>query len=1574
MSLLDQLFIEYGSLNHDQLTQNQIWTLRNNLKDIGASEVTSIEEAKHFLSLLRKFREYIADADKLHGDNYPDLLSSLLSVGEDGLYSNNLRFIFELIQNVDDCEYDNEEDHVLDIHFDFNHNKITLRYNEKGFTPFNVFAITGIAEAAKNVSSGKNEIGEKGIGFKSVFGVASKVWIRSGWFSFELHKDNFTIPVANYPDDAYCPGTEMTLYVASGTARIIYDEIKRQYCTKDALFARNPLLFLNKLTKLRLYYDCFRTMTFHVTRAGNVQVSKFSREENVQISVSLHNHENGFKQDVDEQIICTRYAYPVVFSENACKARYGVKTQVGSNGGKPMTLYAIFPRPDDVDTVGNGGLYSFLPTQLRFNVPVVCHVPFKLDASREFVDPQDNRVWFNEACLYLSELLDYAYQDWCKVVREDIVAYLPGVARSLFADNNGKEKCLSMQTAFQGSHFSDMPIFYTANHQFVNVQKIFSFDANEQIFEPEQAYRLMPFTRELFLQPKRKISVGLGIYTERNIYQRLFAYALSNSDKTEAIFDYLEQAEFQPTDKDVPAELLFLIPEQIEALLQHPTFTGVFLAHAKNHIHINKRPLYAIAAPNYCSIQDALYKEFRISEAPRAVEKYLTYCQEKCVLMDIGVDQYLPCHNALILSKENPLASFAAFCYAIDSKDTFSVRMKHKEISDRLNQLSESDEGSAEDYLRELRNNRLLGRDAIGSIAYRSYIDLILKAGTTHTRFIQELLQNADDCEYADDVIPEFKLSQSKDKIFTEYNELGFTRGNIRSITAIGESTKNHLLRQNAAKIGEKGVGFKTIFAIASRVAIHSGDYHFSLADKTPTIPDILSGPVEPVSGTQMVLSIKDGSQLSKYKEQDILELCLCLRKLRKITINGIVVTIEDTDKSRSITINKKQHTFTRFVHRFSVSENALKERENGLRSISSAQEIVIYVPEKGAAKEYPLYSGLPTKHRIKVPLVIDAPFMLTTSREEIESGSQLWNGRVKNEMYAAILSVFEVLKYSERSKLLRYIKFVPRLQGVKRVYINDFSDCQYLNDYDYLSAIRNAKILPTFDSDTFVSAQSRSAFRYPEVANYLFSAGYFGNTAKHSALDIPKDDASDAVLNALDFGEVAFSKVYSVISLYANAFIKDAEFRQRLYSYLLTAPPEYRDSIKELAIIPVYSMSGEQTEYIPWQDDVLFVKKHCVKSEHNYYILNENFLSKADCEKIFGENVNEMNAEWERNRYNDGLRDIVRGNNTEKIYRYLLTQFAGGAFHKYRSQEILLGMKDLIPLRNQLGDIVDTGLFICGEVTGYFQSPIILSISVHDECKEFAKYLKCGSLASIHYQDITSDTDLTADDIEDINTDYFDNREEILRNYYRDGRLSDDLVAEYGLEYIAMLPSQDDEYLKFPEVPVKNWAKLKQHIQTELQSPRKIVKVKVERTVHKYTDSFGNMYALEDNLVRKQTLSLYTPEGVHRRCFCQMCYKVKPYEFMEVNSIIAEPEYFFHQTRVALCLECSKKFEAIRRSNASLQKNGEKDPFLTAIRNTNVGNAGYVDVPVTSTTGKTIRFTATHLAEIQEILRSKVK
>ena len=155
------------------------------------------------------------------------------------------------------------------------------------------------------------------------------------------------------------------------------------------------------------------------------------------------------------------------------------------------------------------------------------------------------------------------------------------------------------------------------------------------------------------------------------------------------------------------------------------------------------------------------------------------------------------------------------------------------------------------------------------------------------------------------------------------------------------------------------------------------------------------------------------------------------------------------------------------------------------------------------------------------------------------------------------------------------------------------------------------------------------------------------------------------------------------------------------------------------------------------------------------------------------------------------------------------------------------------------------------------------------------------------------------------------------------------------------------------------------------LQNPIKIIKVKVERTVSRGKDNHGREFGIDDKNIRNQTLAIYTPEGVHGRCFCQMCRKVKSYELMEVNNIIAEPKYFFSQTRVALCLECSKRFEFMRYSNSLKSKQGDENTFITALKQARIGSEGCIDVPI----GKeNLRFTATHLAEIQVLLREMPK
>ena len=94
------------------------------------------------------------------------------------------------------------------------------------------------------------------------------------------------------------------------------------------------------------------------------------------------------------------------------------------------------------------------------------------------------------------------------------------------------------------------------------------------------------------------------------------------------------------------------------------------------------------------------------------------------------------------------------------------------------------------------------------------------------------------------------------------------------------------------------------------------------------------------------------------------------------------------------------------------------------------------------------------------------------------------------------------------------------------------------------------------------------------------------------------------------------------------------------------------------------------------------------------------------------------------------------------------------------------------------------------------------------------------------------------------------------------------------------------------------------------------------------------------------------------------MCRCVKPYNLIEVNNLELEPKYYFRQMRIALCLECSKRFEFLR-NNRDI-----REGFLKRSCNAAVQNQGTVDIPLGSE--ETVRFTGKHLAEIQEILRNK--
>ena len=1570
MTSLQELQLLFEDKDCRDLGSRQLEHLREMLINVSSSEINSSSDGEAFINLLRKFREAVAENDKLHGKNYPQLLNSLLSVGEDGLYSNNLRFIFELIQNVDDCEYERADDCRLDMRFDFNKDEIILKYNEKGFTPFNVFAITGIAEAAKNITASANEIGEKGIGFKSVFGVADKVRIRSGWFSFELYKDNFTIPVAAYSSSDYCPGTEMTLFVP-GKARTIYYQIKGQYCRKDALFSRNPLLFLNKLTYLKMYFDQWRSMEFQVARSSLDYNSGITVERNVEISINLHDYSSS-TSEVNEKasIICTRYIYPVTYSKVACQSRYGAETLVGSVNGKKMLLQLVIPHVEYIDEVGTGSLYSFLPTQLRWSVPIVCHVPFKLDASREFVDPQGENAWFKESNRALATLLDYAYSDYCREAEESIVYYLPGKNESIFAKNNGKEACLSRNESFSGKHLLQLPLFKCVNGEYLAANDIVCYDRAETLPDPERVHKILAIDKALFIPPEGININKFGIQTEQGIKARLLNRAIANDALTDEALSYLDSVEYEyPEDLITNLGSFSISVDQCAIIMKHDTFLKRMIRNACNHIRQKQRPQFSITGAKLEHLTEVMPSGFDFGELPDPVERYLNYCGGKCLCIDTPNNAYIPFRNALVLSANNPQGSLGEFCANIDPKDTYSVRMKLREASNSLNKYEVDNRVSDADYLRTLQNIRLSVIDSLGQDGYKSYIDLILRSGTERSRFFNELIQNADDCIYPEGAVPHFIAEQQGDKLITEYNEVGFSRANVRSLTAIGESTKKRLINREFGTIGEKGVGFKSIFSVASKVKIFSGEFSFRLTDREPTIPRSESKPLSSPEGTRMELTMKGAHRIPEFKERDLLELCLCLRKLKRIEIGSKSVTIADTGDQRVISVNKRQYVFKKYVHAFEIkNEKAIAERENGTRQISAYQEITIYVPEKNALSEYSLYVGLPTKHKMKVALAIDAPFELTTSREEIETDYNTWNSIVRSEMYSAIFEVIESLKQEKRFEILRYIKATPKMQGNDRhVYTNIISDSAYLNDYPYLEEAKRKALLPTFDRGSFAVAQERSAFRYPEALNIIFrqlSSAQFGRIDPSSIIDVPTMEF-DTVFKALDCREASPADVMYYIGRYSEAMIEQKDFREALYEYLAAADfaPEYRQQLRKYKLIPVLGKESQRSSYIAFDGNAIFKKDSAIASTDDYYILNEDLLSKSKCETIFEVTINEMNMEWERARYRDKMRRVLTEESIEKRYDYLLQEQENHNIQKYSALETIVFLKENVPLKNQLGVITTNELFICDQPEGYFPVDMIRCLIVSDECRKLAQMLKCRDLSDAHFCDFTASEPLTDDDVEMLMDDYFINSEEIIRGFYRSGLISDELMDSNDLNYLTWKITDPDKNYEFPEAPVIDRGQLSKHIEKLWASPIKVVSVLEERQVQKAKSANGDLFDLNSNDMRDGALLKYEPVGEHNMCFCQMCRRVRPNKFIEVNNIEIMPKFFFPQLRIALCLECSKKFESMRR------KESTRLEFIKSINKTAISGEGKISVPI-GRDDDSIMFTATHLAEIQEILK----
>jgi hypothetical protein len=309
--------------------------------------------------------------------------------------------------------------------------------------------------------------------------------------------------------------------------------------------------------------------------------------------------------------------------------------------------------------------------------------------------------------------------------------------------------------------------------------------------------------------------------------------------------------------------------------------------------------------------------------------------------------------------------------------------------------------------------------------------------------FVLEVIQNADDNDYDSKQIPRLEFHITPNSLRLVNNELGFREENVSALCTTGKSSKS----KSRGYIGEKGIGFKSVFAVSDAPEIHSNGFHFRFNRQDP---ENLLGYIVPEwhepSGevgkdeTTIILPAKRGYQFNKdtFKAFDP-RLLLFLSKLKEIKIQ------ESENKLTYLRIDKDDHTT--LINRSFLGGISKEEKNNYLRvlnlidvsglneesraGISSSEIILTFsLKENGEAKitnDENVFAYLPIRN-FGFNFIIQADFILTASRQDINVSSE-WNLFLKNQI-ANIFSTEVLAKFKASEQLA-------------------FSYLSYLTDFD---------------------------------------------------------------------------------------------------------------------------------------------------------------------------------------------------------------------------------------------------------------------------------------------------------------------------------------------------------------------------------------------------------------------------------------------------------------------------------------------------------------------------------------------
>eukprot|EP01018_Ginkgo_biloba_P025050 Gb_08163 [translate_table: standard] len=329
------------------------------------------------------------------------------------------------------------------------------------------------------------------------------------------------------------------------------------------------------------------------------------------------------------------------------------------------------------------------------------------------------------------------------------------------------------------------------------------------------------------------------------------------------------------------------------------------------------------------------------------------------------------------------------------------------------------------------------------------------------SHFLLELVQNADDNLYPQGVEPALAFILQSTGVVVLNNELGFTSQNIRALCDVGNSTKKG---SSAGYIGQKGIGFKSVFRVTDVPEIHSKGFHIKFDISEGKLGFILPTLVPPrydidslhkelatendkgensVWNTCIVLPFKSSvvegtgmrSWASKFADLHP-SLLLFLHRLRCIKVrnsltnslkimrredigNGLVKVSHGIESTTWLVTSQKLNA--------GITRLGVQTTEIALAFTLSEDPSGEYGPY---LEQQPVFAFLPLR-AYGLKFILQGDFILPSSREEVD-GDSAWNQWLLSEFPELFVSAAESFKAlpcfcSNPGKAVTlYMSFVP--------------------------------------------------------------------------------------------------------------------------------------------------------------------------------------------------------------------------------------------------------------------------------------------------------------------------------------------------------------------------------------------------------------------------------------------------------------------------------------------------------------------------------------------------------------------